>query len=78
MPFGSHPSLWPTKPDLGPKMVGLLVAALATYAPCHKWDLASLNGIILEDFDLGDGPLDSVRTVLGALVLVRKQLYWRR
>ena len=72
MPFGGQPFVCPAKPEFGPKMIGLLVAALATHVSPCEWDLASLDSTGLKDIALGDEPLDSGRNAYGSLVLLGK------
>lgn len=39
MPFGGSTVIYPTKQNFGPRMIGVIVAALATHITVHDWKL---------------------------------------
>jgi len=39
MPFGGSTFVYPTKENFGPRMIGVIVAALATHITAHDWKL---------------------------------------
>lgn len=67
MPFGGGPFLCPAKKDFGPRMIGVLVAALATNITTKDWRLGqTADGISSHP----EEPLDSKRESYGDLHLL--------
>ena len=59
MPFGERPFICPAKPNFGPHMIGVLVAALAAKLPGKSWAVVYGNDNF--DFENIDQPLQSSR-----------------
>lgn len=72
MPFGGKPFLCPAQADFGPRMIGILVAALTALISPQGWSLALSTDTGHRHFALGDAPLDSARTAYEHVILVRR------
>jgi len=71
MSFGGHPFVCPAKGMFGPRMVGILVASLATEISARRWTVGD-NEVTRAGLRFPDGPLESGRGVFGSLKLWRK------
>ncbi len=72
MPFGAKRFLCPATTDFGPRMIALLVGALATKISSAEWDLAGGDPSD-EPTIYCNGPLDSGRRAFWSYQLVRKE-----
>ena len=73
MPFGGGSFTCPAQHSFGPRMIGILVAALASEIPSDSWRIVSQDSREGEpDYHWPDGPLDPARNAFSSLKL------WRR
>lgn len=73
MAFGGGRFICPAQKKFGPKMIGILVAALATEIYSDGWKIGSVDkyGSVI-DHEWARGPLESGREAFGSLKLWRK------